>query len=278
MAERGPEEIWEESLDEGERRLRRRWTALAATGFAGGADIFFSIVVLAVTTAALHTVLPAAPSHVLASLTFGIGFVFITLGRAELFTENFLVPVGAVVAGRNSLKSLMRLWLFTMLLNFAGLALFAAIFSVEGVLEPDVLTEAGVLADTLGDRDALPAFMSAIAAGVVMTLFTWVVVSAESGSARVLASLIIGFVLVAPSLNHAVVGFGEMIFGLFAGTAHSDYGDLARNTGLAIAGNIVGGVGLVFSTRLAQVRGEPDSGHGPGGIESEHRGEERFGA
>jgi hypothetical protein len=44
-----------------------------------------------------------------------------------------------------------------------------------------------------------------------------------------MASLIIGFVLAAPSLNHAVVGFGEVIFGIFAGTAESDWGDLVRN-------------------------------------------------
>ena len=31
-------------------------------------------------------------AHVIASVTFGIGFAFITLGRAELFTENFLLP------------------------------------------------------------------------------------------------------------------------------------------------------------------------------------------
>jgi formate/nitrite transporter FocA (FNT family) len=275
---RTPEEIWTESLDEGERRLRRRWTALAATGFAGGVDVFFSIVCLAVVSGGLHAAMPEATAHVLASLTFGIGFVFITLGRAELFTENFLVPVGAVVSRRGTMNSLLRMWLVTGALNFAGLALFAAIFCASGVLKPETLKAAGTMADTLGDRGAFAAFLSAVAAGTVMTLFTWVVVSAETGSARVLASLIVGFLLAVPSLNHAIVGFGEMIFGLFAGTAHSDYGDLVRNVALAVAGNLAGGVGLVFTTRLAQVRGEPGSDFGPGGIESERHGEERFGA
>jgi formate-nitrite transporter family protein len=275
---RSPEAIWADSLDEGERRLRRRWTALAATGFAGGIDVFFSIVVLAVVSGGLQAAMPEATAHVLASLAFGIGFVFITLGRAELFTENFLVPVGAVVTGRGTVKSLLRMWLLTAGLNFAGLAVFAAVFSVSGVLGPDALEAAGTMADTLGDRGAFAAFLSAVAAGTVMTLFTWVVVSAETGSARVLASLIIGFVLAVPSLNHAVVGFGEMVFGLFAGTAHSNYADLVRTVALAVAGNLVGGIGLVFATRLAQVRGEPGSDFGPGGIESERRGEERFGA
>ena len=262
MSGRSPDEIWNDSVDEGERRLGRRGTALAATGFAGGIDVFLSIAALAVVSGALHEVLPEGTSHVLASAVFGIGFVFITVGRAELFTENFLLPVGAVASGRGSVGGLLRMWGVTLVLNLVGLTAAAALFSVSGVLEPSALTAAGTMADTLADRSVLASFLSAIAAGTVMTLFTWVVVAAESGSARVLASLLIGFLLAAPSLNHAIVGFGELVFGLFAGTTGATVGDLARTFGLAVAGNFLGGVGLVFGTRLAQVRGEPDSGAG----------------
>jgi formate/nitrite transporter FocA (FNT family) len=262
MSARDPAEIWESGLDEGERRLTRGWTGLAATGFAGGVEVFVSILLLAVCAGALREVAPEAVAHVIASLAFGVGFVFITLGRAELFTENFLIPVGAVWSGRAGLGALVRMWVITLVFNLVGLALFAAMCSVTGVLEPSALRSAGTMADTLGDRSALAALLSAIAAGTVMTLFTWIVAAAESGSARVLASLIVGFVLAAPSLNHAIVGFGEMIFGLFAGTSHATVGDLVRNVAIAIAGNTIGGVGLVFGTRLAQVRGEPDSDSG----------------
>jgi formate-nitrite transporter family protein len=224
--------------------------------------VFFSILMLAVVAGGLHEVLPEQAAHVVASLTFGVGFAFITLGRAELFTENFLVPVSAVFAGRVSFGLLLRMWVVTLVLNLAGLALFAAIFSVSGVLKPQSLESAGVLANTLADRSALAALLSAVAAGTVMTLFTWVVSAAETGSARIVASLIIGFVLAAPSLNHAIVGFGEMVFGLFAGTTTATWGDLFANLGLAVAGNLIGGLGLVFGTRLAQVRGEPDSESG----------------
>jgi formate/nitrite transporter FocA (FNT family) len=262
MSGRDPAKIWEDSLDEGERRLARHWTGLAATGFGGGVDVFFSVLVLAAVSGGLREVMPEQTAHVLASLTFGVGFAFITLGRAELFTENFLVPVGTVWAGRGRIGPLLRMWVLTMLFNFAGLALFAAIFSVSGVVKPQTLDAAGTMADTLAQRSTLAAFMSAIGAGTIMTLFTWVVSAAETGAARVIASLLVGFVLAAPTLNHAIVGFGEMCFGLIAGTTHSSFGDLCRVVGLAIAGNLVGGVGLVFTTRLAQVRAEPGSASG----------------
>jgi formate/nitrite transporter FocA (FNT family) len=42
------------------------------------------------------------------------------LARSELFTENFLVPVTARVAGRGSWFELIRLWLVTLAANLAG--------------------------------------------------------------------------------------------------------------------------------------------------------------
>lgn len=262
MSGRPPEEIWEDSLDEGERRLARRPPGLAATAFAGGADVLFGVVVLFTTIGALETVMSAPAAHVLGATTFGIGIVFITLGRAELFTENFLIPVGTVFAGRSTLPVLLRMWGITLVFNFVGLGLFAALFAVKGVLPASALEAAGAGADALGDRAVLPALLSAIAAGTLMTLFTWVVAAADSGIARVAASLLVGFVLIVPTLNHAVVGFGEMSLGLLAGTAHSDVADLVRNTLIAIGGNFLGGVGIVFSIRLAQVRSEPNASSG----------------
>lgn len=264
MSGRAPDEIWQDTLDEGERRLSRGTVGLAATGFAGGIEILFGIVAMVVTAAAFTPTLGEQGGHVVGSLAFGIAFVLITIGRAELFTENFLVPVGAVYARRSTMAALLRMWGITLVLNLVGLALFAAIFSVEGVLRPESLKTAGTLADTYALRDAVPALLSAVAAGTVMTLFTWVIAAAESAGARVILAMLIGFILGAPSLNHAVVSFGEIVLGLFAGTSAGDAVDLFRNLGLAIVGNLVGGVGLVFATRLAQVRGEPGTEDGRG--------------
>ncbi len=247
---------------EGERRLERGWPALAATAFAGGADVMLGIVAVVVATAGLSTTMPEAAAHVIASLLFGLGFVFITIGRAELFTENFLIPVGTVFAGRALMRTLVRMWGITLAVNFVGLALLGAAFSVKGVLPPGSLHAAGVVADTLANRSFLPALLSAVAAGVVMTSFTWISAAADSASARILVAMLAGFVLSAPTLNHAVVGFGEMFLGVLSGTAHASWLDLLSNVSIAVIGNIIGGVGLVFTTRLAQVGGDPVHGSG----------------
>jgi formate/nitrite transporter FocA (FNT family) len=259
---RSPTQIWEDALDEGERRLERTPVSIAVTGVIGGAEVMFGVIALVVTTAALSAVMPDQTAHLLGSLTFGLALVFITIGRAELFTENFLIPVGSVYAGRSSGMALARLWLFTLAGNLAGLLLMAVIVAPHGVLPPESLKAAGKISDTYTTRAVVPALLSAVAGGALMTLLTWLAAATEDDTTRALLGLLVGFVLVAPSLNHAVVGFGEISFALIAGTATGTVGDLARNFGLAVAGNLIGGVALVTAARVVQVRGEPGSTSG----------------
>ena len=87
-------------------------------------------------------------------------------------------------------------------------------------------------------------------------MFTWLAEAAESDLTRVFIALAIGFVLLAPSLNHSVVGFGEVLFGLLADTTRADWLDLARNTAVAILGNVAGGVLLVAFVRSVQAGAE----------------------
>ncbi len=258
---RKPKEIWEDGLDEGHRRLERRPSGLLATGALGGLDVMLGILALVLTTAALETVLNEELAHVLASTTFGLGFAFIVIGRSELFTENFLIPVTAALAGRERPSRLARLWALTFAGNLAALAALASVLAVDGVFDSSsVLSVAGELSDTFGRREFAPALASAIVAGIIMTLFTWLVLAAERDSTRVVLALLVGFLLAAPSLNHAVVGFGEMFFGLVAGTAEVRWIDLVQNLGVATLGNLIGGLGVITATRLLQVSGEEGGG------------------
>ena len=253
-----PTDIWAESQIEGERRLSRSKAGLVATGVVGGLDVMLGILALTVTAGALGIVMPGATAHLLASLTFGIGFVFLLVGRSELFTENFMVPVSAVIYGSGSSAGLLRLWFGTLVGNLAALALLAWILSRASLVPPEALEAAGDLADTFALREAGPALLSAIVAGAVMTLMTWLAHAARDDTARILIALLVGFLLAAPSLNHAVVSFGEMAFGILAGAEHAGWDDLAQNLPLAIAGNLVGGLAFVTLARAIQVHGDPE--------------------
>ena len=257
MAGRGPDDIWLEAIDEGERRLGRSTGALAATGFVGGADVMLGVLALVATEAAFTKWAGPEVAHFMGSLVFGIGFVFLIVGRGELFTENFLVPVSAVYARRCHWRTLLRLWGVTFIANYAGILLFAAIFAKTGVLRAETLTAAGTPADVLTGRGVGAALLSGVVAGAVMTLMTWLTHAAEYDFSRILLALIIGFVIAIATMNHAVVSFGETMLAYIAGTTKASLGEIAGTLGLAIAGNLVGGLGLVTVNRLIQARGEP---------------------
>ena len=162
--------------------------------------------------------------------------------------------MAAALKGHCTTSSVARLWVITFALNLAGIALFVALASIPGVLEPEALQAAGELADTLAGRDLPAAAASAVLAGAVITTFTWLAEAAESDLTRVFVALAVGFALLAPSTNHSVIGFGEILFGLLAGTTSADGIDLLRNTAVAIVGNVAGGVILVAFVRSVQAQ------------------------
>jgi formate/nitrite transporter FocA (FNT family) len=169
-----------------------------------------------------------------------------------------MVPVSATIYGRGDVRRLLRLWAGTLVGNLVGLLAIAWIMTRAGLVPPSTLEAAGSLADTFAVRDAWPALLSAIVAGTIMTLLTWLAHAAREDSARILIALLIGFLLAAPSLNHAVVSFGEMAFGILAGTGHAEWIDVAQNFPIAIVGNLIGGLGFVTVARIIQVRGDPE--------------------
>ncbi|KEP72553.1 formate transporter, partial [Microbacterium sp. SUBG005] len=48
--------------------------------------------------------------HLLAGLAFSAGLIALFLAHSELFTENFLMPIAALVAREGTIWQLVRLW------------------------------------------------------------------------------------------------------------------------------------------------------------------------
>ena len=65
---RDPAEIWKDSLEDGERRLARPASVLAATGLLGGYHVTLGLLALVVTTGALATVMPEVAAHALTAI------------------------------------------------------------------------------------------------------------------------------------------------------------------------------------------------------------------
>ena len=138
------------------------------------------------------------------------------------------------------------------MLNLLGGALLAIVLTSQGVLSGDSHHEAVDLAERLAGYGVLTSFLSAIVAGALMTLMTWFVEgAAQSMGVRIVMSWIVGALIVLGTFNHAIVSTIEIVFGMRYG-ADVSVADLFSNLGLAIGGNLVGGLLLVTFARSAQ--------------------------
>ena len=243
MAAPQPEEIYERTREEGKRRLSRPILELGATALVGGFDVAFGLAAFVLTAAALEPRTGLNAAHFAGSVAFGIGFVFIVVGRSELFTENFLVPITGLTRDRGSWLKLGELWLVSLLLNLVGGFLLAALLTSHGVLRGGSAEAARRLAEHIAHYSPGTSFLSGIVEG-----------GAESIGVRIVMAWLVGFVLVLGSFNHAIVGTIEMFYGIRFG-ADISYGDLFANLGIAIASNLVGGLALVTFARSAQAVG-----------------------
>src|SRR3954468_7233373 len=92
---------------------------------------------------------PEPYKHVFASMAYPMGFIFVIMGRSELFTENTLEPVIPLLHKRDSktLRQLLRMWGLLILGNLVGALIFAWIIGgtnlIESSLQPTMQKLAG---------------------------------------------------------------------------------------------------------------------------------------
>ena len=257
--ERGEPEV-EDAFDrlvaEGRERLARPLLPLVTTAFVGGVDVGIGVLIFLVVKAQTQ-------NGLLAALAFTVGFVALLLARSELFTENFLVPVTAVVARAGTVAQLLRLWVVSLAANLVGGLVMAAMIvaALPGVRATAVETGAHYAALGLNAQS----FFLAVLAGLVITVLTRMQHASDSLGLQVVPAVMMSFVLVAAQLFHCVL---DSIF-LFAGilTGAADYGwvDWVAALAWSALGNLVGGIVLVTAVRLLRVphRVREERGAGP---------------
>jgi formate/nitrite transporter FocA (FNT family) len=238
------EDAFDRLVSEGSDRLGRPLVSILATGFVGGIDVGVGVL-------AYLVVYHQTGQPLLASAAFTTGFIALLLARSELFTENFLVPVVARVAGRGSWFQLLRLWVVTLAANLAGGLLMAGTIMVA---RPDLRPTAASLGlhyATLGL--SWRSLLLAVLAGLVITLMTRMQHASDDLGPKIAAAVAMSFLLTAAQLFHSIVDSILMFAGLLSGQGHYTWGNWAAGLGVAVLGNMLGGIVLVTSTRILRV-------------------------
>ena len=255
-----PHEMFARTRDEGERRLSRSRLELCTTSLVAGFDIVFGVIAIATVTALVAPKLGPSAAHFVGSLFFGIAFIFIVVGRSELFTENFFVPITALRRGKLTKVKLAELWSISPVMNILGGTALILLATTKGVLPEGTAPALNDLALHIDELTLWAAFCSAIIGGALITAMTWMVEGVGTVGGRIVVAWIAGTVLALASLNHVIVVTLELIFGLRLGTEVT-FGEVGLNFVIAVAGNMIGGLLFVTLTRTSQAigSGETDS-------------------
>lgn len=164
----------------------------------------FSFLVQAI----LESALPETDwSHLVASLGYTIGFVFVILGRQQLFTESTLTAVLPVLTRRDmeTVGKTLRLWVIVLIFNLIGTTIFAALLQIPGVFSPEVTEALGKVAKVPYSGTFGVTVARALFAGWLIALMVWLLPSARS--ARLLTILLVTYTVAVSKLaRHRGIG------------------------------------------------------------------------
>jgi formate/nitrite transporter FocA (FNT family) len=235
---------------EGTEELERPSSSIAWSGLAAGLTMGTSMVGQGLIMAGL----PDAPwRELVAAFGYTLGFIFVTMGRQQLFTETTLTAMLPVLHGSHRPGDVARYWAIVFVANIIGTLLFAATATVPHLFKPEAVhafTE-------LGTKAMAPGFMvvlaKAVIAGWLIALMVWLMPAAAS--AKILAIVAVTWLIAAGEFSHVIAGSSEAAFAVMQGAG--GWSDYALGFLLpALIGNSIGGVVFVALLNHAQVMEE----------------------
>lgn len=256
------EAAFQRMIGEGVQRLHRPWREVLTTGFFGGTEVAMGVL-------AYLSVLTATRDPLLAGLAFSVGFLALLLGRSELFTEGFLIPVTTVVAKRAGVPQLLKLWSGTLAANLiGGWLIMWLVMTAFPKLHDQTIESARHFIEAPLSAESLAL---GVLGGMVITLMTRMQHGTDSVPGKIAAAIAGAFLLAGLQLFHSILD-SLLIFGaLITGDAPFGYLNWLAWFAYTTPANMVGGLVLVTllrlirsKERLKDERDDAESGTEPG--------------
>ncbi|MCQ1946201.1 MULTISPECIES: formate/nitrite transporter family protein [unclassified Arthrobacter] len=237
-------ESFDKTVTEGAERLHRTFRTILVTGVFGGMEVGLGVM-------AYLAVMHETGDHLLAGLAFSVGLIALFLAHSELFTENFLMPVAAVAAREGSMKLLAKLWGGTLLANLAGGWIFMwIVMQAFPQWSSTVATSASHFTEA---PFSLQTVALAVLGGSTITLMSRMQQGTTSDPAKIVATVIGGFLLAGLQLFHSILD-SLLIFGAIISGAEITYLEWLGWFGYTLLFNMLGGLVLVTALRLVRTK------------------------
>jgi len=235
---------------EGTEELERPSSSILWSGLAAGLTMGCSMLGQGL----LQSSLPDAPwRELVASFGYSLGFLFVTMGRQQLFTETTLTVMLPVLHRTHGVGDVARYWTLVFAANILATVLFAGAASIPGLFRPEAVhafTELGVKAVAPGFVMVL---LKAVFAGWLIALMVWLLPAASS--AKFVVIVAVTWLISVAQFSHVIAGSIEGAFAAIQGAIGWDsyvVGFLLP----ALIGNSIGGVVFVALLNHAQVKEE----------------------
>lgn len=254
-------QILKEEVAAGMSEMRRPALGLFFSGLSAGLDVGFSLLLMAV----MRTLTKDSPrplAEILVANMYAVGFIFVVLGRSELFTEHTSLAVLPVLRGKSTIGALLRLWSLVYVANVIGAALFAALVAwtapMLGVIDPKAF---GEIAHRLTDHTWLAIFIGGMFAGWLMGLLSWLVTAARDTISQIVIVWMITSAIGFAHLQHPIVGAVEVLASYFAHQS-TTLGDFAKFLTWSTLGAAVGGTVFVAIVKFSHASRSGEAGQG----------------
>ena len=235
---------------EGTEELERPSSSIAWSGIAAGLTMACSMIGQGL----LQARLPDAPwRELVASFGYSLGFVFVTMGRQQLFTETTLTVMLPVLHKSHGIGDVIRYWSIVFAANIFGTVLMAAALSIPGVFRPDVVQSFTDLGVKAADPGFVGVLVKGVFAGWLIALMVWLMPAASS--AKFFVIIAVTWLISAAQFSHVIAGSVEGAFAAMHGAIGWDSWLLGFILP-AFIGNSIGGVVFVALLNHAQVKEE----------------------
>lgn len=242
--------VFESIRREGESELQRPAIALAFSGLASGFSMGLSLVAPGLIRAMLP---PSTWRPLLENLGYTLGFVVVTLGRQQLFTENTVTAILPLLDDPNKgqkFVKVVRLWSVVLAANWIGALAFAFAIAHSGAFSPGANDAFLAIGKETLSYDFWTVVVKGIFAGWLIALMVWLLPTAETAKLSVI--VLVTYIVGLGGLSHVVAGSVDAFYAGFGGAA--TWTHVARGFLLPVfVGNAIGGVLLVSLLNYAQV-------------------------
>lgn len=245
-------EIMKEQIEAGLKEHNRSNLGLFLSSLSAGLEVGFSILLIGIIYTLFKKEVSTSQLALMMALVYPIGYVFVIIGRSELFTEHTTLATIPVMNGEATLKSLANLWATVYVGNLVGGYIFGSIilyFNTETHLISKEFFY--YVSEKSLKYDASTVFISGTIAGWLMGMLSWLLSSAQDTFSRIVVIFLITFIINLANLQHCIVGSIAIFMAFFDNSHPLTLTDFLTFQGWATLGNIVGGVGLVAVVKYA---------------------------